>query len=225
MGFVDEASSASWAGSGHPLLAGLHAAGTGLTTAAGAGRDRVSLLSDEDTRTAIETVQSLQAMATALLSTLLTHAEVRGLKDQLKARSTASWLAHTARITGAAAREHVRVAGLLDAHPEAADLLAAGAVTWAHARVVATTLEAIDTLGTVDPPTRARVVEFLSHYAPTLDPLSLSVAARALIETLTTTPDVDDRDDQAAVDRAAAEKPANRFIQIFREADGTSSGR
>ena len=98
---MDRGSGTSWVGSGHPLLAGLHAASTGLSTAAGAGRDRVSLLSDEDTRTAIETVQRMQAMTTALLASLLAHAEVRGLKNQLKARTTASWLAHTARITGA----------------------------------------------------------------------------------------------------------------------------
>jgi hypothetical protein len=217
--------SSEWVDGGHPLLAGLHTATTGLTQAAGAGRDRVSLLSDEDTRAGLDAVAAAEARLVAIRAALLAHADVRGLKDQLKAHSTATWLAHTSRITGASAREHVKAAELLDAHPEAGDLLAAGACTWVHARVVATTLGAIDTLGTVDAPTRAKAVEFLTGQARTLDPVSLSVAARALVEALTTTPDVDNPAEQAAVERQAAEKPAGRFIQIFHDPDGTSSGR
>jgi hypothetical protein len=86
-------------------------------------------------------------------------------------------------------------------------------------------LEAIDTLGTVDAATRVRAVEFLSHYARTLDPLAFATAAQALVETLTTRPDTDDPDEAAAVAREAAEKPVNRFLQITQQLDGTSSGR
>ena len=222
---MDQGGGTGWAGSGHPLLAGLHAATPGLATAAGAGRDRVALLSDEDTRTALDAVAAQEAQLVAIRAALLSHAEVRGLKNQLPARTTASWLAHTARITGAAAREHVKAAELLQAHPEAAELLAGGAVTWAHARVVANTLEAIDTLGTVDSSTRAKAVGLLVAEARQLDPLALEVAARALVEALTTSPDTDDPDEQAAVEREAAEKPAHRFIQIIHDKDGTSSGR
>jgi len=123
---------------------------------------------------------------------------------------------HTSRITGAAAREHVRVAALLEAHPEAADLLATGTVTWAHARIVATTLAAIDTLGTIDPATRAR-----RRVPVRICPLVRSAGVRdrgpGLVETLTSTPDTDDAAEAAAVAREAAEKPADRFIQIFRD--------
>src|SRR5687768_13834280 len=115
---MDGASSTSWAGSGHPLLAGLHAAVTDMATAAGPGRDRVNLLSDEDTRTALDAVMAAEAQLVAIRACLLNHAEVRGLREQLKARTTSSWFAHTARISGPAAREHVKVAGLLDACPE-----------------------------------------------------------------------------------------------------------
>jgi len=92
---MDGASSTGWAGGGHPLLAGLAAAATGLAQAAGPGRDRVSVLSDEDTRAGLDAVAVAEAQLVALRAALLTHAEVRGLKNQLKARSTASWLAHT----------------------------------------------------------------------------------------------------------------------------------
>ncbi|HSF26852.1 MAG TPA: hypothetical protein VLC50_04965, partial [Actinomycetes bacterium] len=134
---MDGASGARWAGSGHPLLAGLHLTTTGLTTAAGPGRDRVSLLSDEDTRAGLDAVAAAEGRLVAIRAALLAHAEVRRVREQLKARTTASWLADVARISGATAREQVKVAGMLDGCPEAAGLLAAGAATLAHARIVA----------------------------------------------------------------------------------------
>ncbi|HSF26646.1 MAG TPA: hypothetical protein VLC50_03920 [Actinomycetes bacterium] len=110
---MDRASSSEWASSGHPLLAGLHTSGPGLTSAAGLGRDRVSLLSDEDTRSALDAVAAQEAQLVAIRAALVSHAEVRALKTQLKPRTTASWLADTARISGPAAREHVKVAAML----------------------------------------------------------------------------------------------------------------
>ncbi|MHB1801698.1 MAG: HNH endonuclease signature motif containing protein [Actinomycetes bacterium] len=209
---------------GHPLLVGLAAGLAGLELAAGTGAQRVWQLSEQDTSRALVEVLRVQAMATAVVSAVLWHAEARGVRTELGASTTARWLAARARITQADANEHLRVAVAVQRHPEVAGLLATGVAGVEHAKVVATVLERIDALGGVDAQTRGTAVAFLLEQAAVLDPIGLSRAGRGLVEALTTV-SVDAPGEQADVEREAVDRGGDRFFHHRREADGTWSGR
>jgi hypothetical protein len=206
----------------HPLLAGLRAAGAGLTQAAGPGAARVWQLSAPDTAAAVCDLLALHAQTTATLAALLTHAETIAVKDELAAPSTARWLEHKARITRAEANAHLRTADALTRHPEAAALLATGRAGPTHAQTIAATLDRLDALGTVDPPTRARAAAFLHTQATQLTPTDLQHAATALVETLTTTASTDDPADEPT--DPPPDRAPGRYWVHRRDRDGTWSG-
>ncbi|MDQ1604561.1 MAG: hypothetical protein QOE01_2406 [Actinomycetota bacterium] len=182
---------------------------------------------DTDIETALTQLAAVEAKATALRALLLAQAESRNLKERTQALSTAQWLTQRFRCSRGLAAARVREAGLLAAQPVVRTALAEGTVTVEQSRVLATALARVDAIPALTGADREEATRFLIAQAGSLSPAELTGAGQALAEALTSTPDVDDPADAAAVARelAAAEAAAqaaetNRLITKRRPGGG-----
>ncbi|MDQ1604354.1 MAG: hypothetical protein QOE01_2199 [Actinomycetota bacterium] len=209
---------------GHPVLAGARGAADQLALA---GHGTAWQLGDGDVEAALAALVQVEARATALRAVLLTEAESRSLKDRTQALSTAQWLTQRFRLSRGLAAARLREAGLLAAQPAVQTALADGTVTVEQSRVLAAALARVDAIPAVTEADRAQAARFLIEQAGSLSPAELTKAGQALAEALTSTPDVDDLADAAAVQReleaaeaAAQEAEVNRLITKRRPGGG-----
>jgi hypothetical protein len=210
----------------HPLVGGARAAAAGLDRSL---RAQAWQAADTDIETALTQLAAVEAKATALRALLLAQAESRNLKDRTQALSTAQWLTQRFRCSRALAAARLREAGLLAAQPVVRAALAAGTVTVEQSRVLATALARVDAIRALTGADREAAAEFLIAQAGSLSPAELTGAGQALAEALTSTPDVDDPADAAAVAReldaaeaAAQAAETNRLITKKRPGGGFS---
>ncbi|MDQ1602260.1 MAG: hypothetical protein QOE01_105, partial [Actinomycetota bacterium] len=208
----------------HPVLAGARGAADQLALA---GHGQAWQLGDGDIEAALAALVQVEARATALRALLLTDAESRNLKERTQALSTVQWLTQRFRCSRGLAAARLREAGLLAAQPVVRTALAEGTVTVEQSRVLAAALARVDGMPRVSDSDRKEAAEFLIAQAGALSPAELTKAGQALAEALTSTPDLDDQADAAAVQRehdaaeaAAQAAETNRLITKKRPGGG-----
>ncbi|MDQ6874170.1 MAG: 13E12 repeat family protein, partial [Actinomycetota bacterium] len=171
----------------HPLLAAVTGVRAGL---AELGQANSWSLLDDELAGACEELTAAEAQLAAAELALIGEVGRRRLGAPVGS-DTAGWLRGGLLMHPGEAARAVALAGAL-AGPLAATggALAAGALSAGHARVITETMAA---LPLVPADVAGRAEAFLIGQATVLDPVLLGRAGRALIETLTSTPDADAR--------------------------------
>jgi Domain of unknown function (DUF222)/HNH endonuclease len=198
----------------HPVVAALDAVDEALDATADAA---VWALGDTELEAVLERVQQQAARLAELKLRLVAEADGRDLGRRLGGSSTASWLRHRLRIRPGDARALVETANRVTASTEgpvdyAANVgaavtgwempatgaaLAAGAVSEAHAVVIAMALGRLPS--TVDAAVGVTVERQLATLAGQFDPGELSKVADTIVDALS--PDTLDGDEDEAVTR------------------------
>ncbi|MEO7981931.1 MAG: DUF222 domain-containing protein [Sporichthyaceae bacterium] len=188
-------------------------------------------LTDDEVETALVDLERSEARLVAVRAALVREADLRGLQQRTQALSVEGWLRDRFRLSAPEAKRRTATAELLLGQPVVHDALAGGHLTPEQASVVATALDAVDSLEQVPSRERQAAAEFLFHQSTALAPRALATAAAALVERLTRSPSTDDPADEEAVARelAAAEAAARladtNSLTIRRRPDGSVTGR
>ena len=208
---------------GHQVVTGVRAAKEGLSCAVSAP---VWQCADGEVETAIELLDGVEAMVTALRAVLLVQAEERALQQRTGAPSTGRWLVERFRWSRSRAGAALGQARALAGRPVVAAALGDGAVTAEQAAAVSEALARIDRVPGVTVGEREHAARFLVEHAAALGPRELTVVGRQLAQTLTRLPSADDPADAEALareqDRAEREAQARErnSFRLSRGRDG-----
>jgi hypothetical protein len=118
---------------GHQVVTGVRAAKEGLSCAVAAP---VWQCADSDVEAAIELLDGVEMMVTAMRSALLVQAEERSLRERTGAPSTGRWLVERFRWSPSRAGAAMAEARMLQERTVVADALADGAMTKEQALAV-----------------------------------------------------------------------------------------
>ena len=137
---------------------------------------------------------------------------------------TEAWLAQITRTGRRGAARQVRLATALDEQLSAtARAFGKGLVSAGHAAVIADA--AGDLPGHLSPAERTTVEEALVDKAGRMDPIELKRAARRCLEALPVPPPVVDEHENTVLDGEERAARARIELQVWENADGTTSGR
>ena len=185
---------------GHPVVVALNAVSAGLNEAADAD---VWSLSDDDLTGALVACEVLAARQAALSLRLIREADARDLGRRQGASSTTAWLKDRLRLRPGEAKARVDLAHRLDggghrSMPATATVLAAGAMSADHARVIAKAMVALP--GGLSSEQERVAESELVGWAQTYDPATVANLGRHLVHALDVE-SLEEREDRAHRDR------------------------
>ncbi|HET9518304.1 MAG TPA: DUF222 domain-containing protein [Actinoplanes sp.] len=173
-------------------------------------------LPDSDVVSTLDEVhRAEQALAAAKLH-LVREADSRDLARADHAYTCAAWLRIRLRVSPAAARGQVELARALDSRPVLDAALAAGAVNIQQAQVIDEVLSALPAEAGVAAAEKAEAM--LIAWATDFDAPGLRMLGARILEHVA--PEVAERRDRAALERAEARAFAGRTLSLFAGSDG-----
>lgn len=180
-------------------------------------------LSPDEAGELLAELTRLQARAAEMTLRVAAHADRVGAGDTSGATSTASWWAHTSRLTRSEAHRAMRLARLLDgSHQPVREALAAGELHLEQARVIVEAIEALpDDL--VDPLLAGRAQAHLIGLARHHDARELKVLGRRVLDVLA--PEIGEAHEQAQLEREERQAAAAARFTMSDDGHGKVHGR
>lgn len=201
----------------HPVLACAQAIDAAVEEVAGVDP---LYMTTPDKQSALTVLTRVGSRLEELRLRVLAGAE--DIATDVAARDVAAWLAHTARLDGAATRRDLRLARALDArwHHVAAGL-ADGRVNRAQAEVVTAALQ--DLPKDLDPEIVRRCEERLVELCDEFGPRQLRILGRRVLQVVA--PEVADDAERRALKREEDTAMRRTFLTTRRNGDGTTDVR
>ncbi|MBG6102012.1 hypothetical protein IW249_002426 [Micromonospora vinacea] len=166
---------------------------------------------------ALDAAYRLQQRLAAVTLTLIREVDGRGTARTHGASNTAVWLRERLRLTVPAARRLIDLATALDTgNPGIRQALADGAITLDQARVIADTVDTMNT--SADAETADKAVGVLVGWATQFDPTHLRKLGTRILDHVA--PDIADAAAQAALDAEARRATHDRHLTLSEQTDG-----
>ncbi|WP_406059916.1 DUF222 domain-containing protein [Micromonospora sp. NBC_00860] len=166
---------------------------------------------------ALDAAYRLQQRLAAVTLTLIREVDGRGTARTHGASTTAVWLRERLRLTVPAARRLIDLATALDTgNPGIRQALADGAITLDQARVIADTVDTVNT--SADAETADKAVGVLVGWATQFDPTHLRKLGTRILDHVA--PDIADAAAQAALDAEARRATHDRHLTLSEQTDG-----
>ncbi|MGW3855372.1 DUF222 domain-containing protein [Micromonospora arida] len=174
-------------------------------------------LPEHDLIAALDAAHRLQHRLAAVTLALIREVDGRGTARTQGASSTAVWLRERLRLTVPAARHLVDLATALDnGNPGIRQALADGAISPDQARVIADTVDTVNT--SADAETADKAVGVLVGWASQFDPTQLRKLGTRILDHVA--PDIADAAAQAALDADARRATRDRHLTLSEQTDG-----
>ncbi|MET8263018.1 DUF222 domain-containing protein [Micromonospora arida] len=174
-------------------------------------------LPEHDLIAALDAAHRLQHRLAAVTLALIREVDGRGTARTQGASSTAVWLRERLRLTVPAARRLVDLATALDnGNPGIRQALADGAISLDQARVIADTVDTVNT--SADAETADKAVGVLVGWASQFDPTHLRKLGTRILDHVA--PDIADAAARAALDADARRATRDRHLTLSEQTDG-----
>ncbi len=166
---------------------------------------------------ALDTAHRIERRLAAVKLALIRELDGRGTATTQGASSTAVWLRERLRLTIPAARRLVDLAAVLDTGtPGVRHALAGGHITVDQARIIADTVDSVQTAA--GPEAADRAIGVLVEWAGQFDPTLLRKLSTRILDHVA--PDIADAAAKAALDAEAARATRDRHLTLSALTDG-----
>lgn len=180
-------------------------------------------LPPRETRELLGELTRLQARVAEVTLRVAAHADRVGAGSASGATSTASWWAHTSRLSPGETHRAVRLARLLNGfHEPVRDALAVGELQLEQARVIVDAIEALPE-DLVDVELARRAQAYLIGLARDHDARALRVLGRRVLDVLA--PEVGEAQEQAQLEREERQAAAAARFTMAEDGHGKCHGR